>query len=368
MNVQTKQEQLNVALLGCGAVSTTYYGPALQELQQHGKVEVKALFDLDRQNMAGIQKLFPKAFCASSMDQLQDFDVDLAIVASPPPFHAEQTIQLLHAGIDVLCEKPMATSVADGEAMVAAAEQTQRMLAIGLVRRFFPAAQMIHQLLTLNLLGAVKSFTYYEGDFFSWPAQSASFFQRATAKGGVLLDIGVHVLDLLIWWWGQPVEVRYSDDAMGGIEANCHLHLKFAQGETGVVRLSRDCTLSNQLEIQCEQGTIRWPVKETDKIKLAFKDEDLGIDGFVYPHGAVQSSLVPRLANATFEQCFLSQLLSVASAVQGKREGVVTGADGLQSLRLIESCYRHRTLMEMSWFGEKEAVSARLRSDAVPSW
>ena len=44
---------------------------------------------------------------------------------------------------------------------------------------------------------------------------------------GYCLDIGVHALDLLSWWWGHPDEIVYEDDAMGGVEANCHIRFAF---------------------------------------------------------------------------------------------------------------------------------------------
>jgi predicted dehydrogenase len=90
----------------------------------------------------------------------------------------------------------------------------------------------------------VKSFEISEGGQFNWPAQSASFFQKSNSQGGVLADLGVHVLDLLIWWFGMPEKVGYEDDAMGGLEANCRLELEFAGGVSGTVRLSRDTQLS----------------------------------------------------------------------------------------------------------------------------
>jgi predicted dehydrogenase len=100
----------------------------------------------------------------------------------------------------------MALNVAEGEAMVKAASESQRILAIGLVRRFMPAAQAIHSIVSQKLLGDVKSFYFSEGRVFRWPVQSASYFR----DNGVLRDIGVHVLDLLIHWFGEPEEIIYE--------------------------------------------------------------------------------------------------------------------------------------------------------------
>ena len=185
------------------------------------------------------------------------------------------------------------------------------------------------------------------------------------AKGGVLLDIGVHLLDLLIAWWGQPVEVAYADDSMGGIEANCRLHLTFAQGHAGEVRLSRDCALPNRYRIQGTRGWVGWQVNEVNKLQIGFTDTDYSINGQLYQAGADPQRPTLEQPGFTFAQSFVRQLLNVAAAVQGKEALVVTGTEGLQSLRLIERCYQQRTLMDMPWLSPNEYAQARQLNHAV---
>lgn len=358
------QKVLNVALAGCGAVAATYYGPALQTLEKAHLVHVKALIDPDAASRMALHKRFPHAATWSGVDRIAAPEFDLAIVASPPHVHAEQTLALLRAGVAVLCEKPMAASPEAAEAMVAGAEAADRLLAIGMVRRFFPAAQMIYELLAAQTLGPVLSFTYAEGDPFTWPAQSDSFFRRSTAQGGVLMDVGVHVFDLLTWWWGVPVEVDYADDAMGGVEANCRAMLTFAGGHTGEVRLSRDGSLANLLEIRCARGMIRWDVKTTDRVQVAFDNVHLELDAAVLEQAGAGSLPIPR----SFEQSFLHQLLNVTAAVRGEEEARVPGAAGLPSLRLIAHCYATRRLLGMGWLGPEEQAAAHRLNRAGAAW
>src|SRR5689334_9536818 len=262
----TGSKPLNVALVGCGAVSSLYYAPALQALEKLGQLQVSALFDPNLANVGLIHKSFPGAKRIQNFDELSRLDLDLAIVASPPKFHAPQTVQLLRSGVNVMCEKPMALNAAEGEAMVTAASESQRLLAVGLVRRFMPAAQTIHNIVSQKSLGEVKSFYFSEGRVFRWPVQSASYFK----ENGVLRDIGVHVLDLLIYWFGEPEEIIYQDDTMGGVELNCHIHLKFAQGIRGEARLSRDLDFPNSCLIDCSGGQVNWQVDETNKLQVHF--------------------------------------------------------------------------------------------------
>lgn len=357
LNASSGWPPLKVALIGCGAVAQHYYTPALCELEQSGRLRVVALLDPSAVQMAALRKSFPHARPLSTLDTVTQQPIDLAIVASPPRFHAEQSIRLLEAGVAVLCEKPMATTVAEGERMVAAAANVRRVLAIGLMRRFFPATQTIRQVLAQGILGKVKTFVCQEGSHFQWPTRSASFFQRSAARGGVLLDIGVHLLDLLIWWWGPPVEVEYEDDSMGGVEANCRIRLRFAQGHSGEVRLSRDWPLANRYVIECERGWLSWQVHEAAKVQLGFTGVDHVLDGSLHQPAAQQRGL--GQPGFTFEQSFVNQVLDVAAAVQGQGQPLVSGAEGLHSLRLIEQCYQQRTVMPMPWLSANEQEMAR---------
>jgi predicted dehydrogenase len=363
----SKTEPLNVALIGCGAVSELYHAPALNELEKQHLLRVKALFDPTLDRVAELKRFFPAATPVTDLAQLPSLGLHLAVVASPPRFHAAQSIQLLQAGLSVFCEKPMASSVAEGEAMLEAAVAAPGLLAIGLFRRFFPATQTIRDLLARKVLGEVKTFYCYEGGRFEWPVQSASFFKKEMAQGGVLLDIGVHLLDLLIWWWGQPVEVIYEDDAMGGIEVNCRLTLKFAEGFSGQVRLSRDCTQPNRYVIQAEKGWLSWTVNEAEQIQIGFYETDFALNAQL--HENKTEGHLPTLGQPSFnfQQSFVNQFRNVVAAMQGTAPLVVPGEQGLKSLKLIEQCYRHRRLMAMPWLSEAEQQQAHQLSSGTLS-
>ena len=341
---------LGVALVGCGAVARLYHAPALAALAAEGTAEVRALLDPDASHVAELRALFPAAAHAERLADLAGLGVGLAIVASPPSFHAAQTRELLGAGLSVLCEKPLAPTVAEAQSIVEAARTARGVVAAGLFRRFFPATQTIRHLLAQGVIGDVRRFDCFEGGPFTWPARSPDFFARSGFSGGVLLDIGVHVLDLLGWWWGEPLDVDYEDDAMGGIEANCRLRLTFAAGFSGEVRLSRDWALPNRWVIEGSRGRIVWEANEADRLSLGFHGSDVTIDGRLSAAGAPAR---------TFEQSFTSQLANVVAAARGAAPLAVPADQALPSLALIERCYRGRRLMPMQWLGADEARTAR---------
>ena len=238
-----------------------------------GSLEVAALLDPVASHAALLRQAFPRARMAHQLSDLPWHEFDLAIVASPHALHAAQTIQLLAAGVSVLCEKPMATSVDDARAMIQAASAARGLLAIGLVRRFFPASRMIRHMLALGALGDITSFEFSEGSAsFGWPAASRGYFSKREAQGGVLMDIGVHALDLLQWWLGKTEVLEYADDAMGGIEANSLIRCRLECGAVGVVRLSRDCALESRYTVRGSRGWLSWQAGQVDHFELGFAD------------------------------------------------------------------------------------------------
>lgn len=352
---------VNIALLGCGSVSSIYHASALGQLEHSGVVRVAGIFDPDSESVTRLTERFPSARRMSSPDDLSG--VDLAIVASPPAFHARQTIDALRAGVNVLCEKPMASSVKEGVAMIAAAAESCGLLAIALVRRFLPATQAVRSILANHMLGELRSVVCFEGGPFRWPARSPSFFDRS--QGGVLLDVGAHILDLLVWWLGVPDGVDYEDDAMGGVEANCRFVLQYDSGVRVEGRLSRDWELPNRYLFDCAKGWMSWMPTEPESVQIGFHDTSFALDAELHDRAVSFGRPVAGRKSINFEQAFILQIRNVIDAIHGRASLVAPGAEALKSLRLIDECYRRRKLMHMAWLTDIESATARSKAGQV---
>src|SRR5579875_2564705 len=110
-----------MALIGCGAVSQTYYAPALRELQRENVVRLVALYDVRREAVEAMRAHFPDASVVPEIEECAQLGVELAVVASPTPNHSHPATRLPSLGMAVLCDKPLATSVAPAKAMIATA-------------------------------------------------------------------------------------------------------------------------------------------------------------------------------------------------------------------------------------------------------
>src|SRR6188768_2738241 len=100
---------VSVVLIGCGAVSQLFYRPAPRALADSGDLCVVALVDPNEKARNALSREFPLAKAVNQLTELAGINAQLAIIASPPKFHRAQVEAALAAGINVLCEKPMAS-------------------------------------------------------------------------------------------------------------------------------------------------------------------------------------------------------------------------------------------------------------------
>jgi predicted dehydrogenase len=250
------------------------------------------------------------------------------------------TVALLQHGIHVLVEKPMALTKSECNEMISASEKSQRKLAIGLVRRFYGVAQFVTQLVKEEAIGKINSFDAREGDVYSWPVASSFMFRKEAAGGGVLVDAGAHMLDLIIWWLGDYESVKYYDDAMGGVEADCELHLTMKNGAKGFVNLSRIRNLRNSIILYGDRGTIEVEVGLNSKIKLQFEDDTLYLTGQVFRDAKEVE---------TYEALMKRQVLDFVQAIHNNCQPYVSGDEAKRSVALIEECYRSRQFLAEPW-------------------
>lgn len=346
-------------LIGCGAVAQQFYLPTLRTLSAAGAIVVHSLVDPAESARAALGRTFSGAQQVATPTESRAGEGSLAIIATPPRFHHAQTVESVKRGWHVLCEKPMASTSLECQQMIDAARSANRLLAVGLYKRFFPSSRYIKELVDQEQLGPLRSFTISEGGPFRWPAASPSFFIKAQTPGGVLLDIGVHVLDLLLWWLNEPQSYSYFDDAMGGLETNSRVELTYANGARGAIHLSRDWNTPNLYRFVFERGIISWKVNDANGLTIQLKGSSSALRSqLITPISGALNEPAPRL-QPTNPQSFIAQLQNVVSAIQGREPLLISGEQGMRSLQFIESCYRNRQFLQQPWFTPEEAARAQ---------
>jgi predicted dehydrogenase len=182
-------------------------------LGNHGAALV-ALCDTDEVRLNELGNQFgvaPEYRFTDYKKMLADANLDLVSVCLPNYLHAEVSVAALDAGVNVLCEKPMAPTVPQAQEMLAAAGRNKRQIMIAYNYRYRADTQWIRRLISAGHLGSI----YHV--YAAWRREtgipgSGWFGNKQMAGGGALIDLGVHVLDLTMWLLGFPGVLTVSGD------------------------------------------------------------------------------------------------------------------------------------------------------------
>ncbi|MEJ7576970.1 MAG: Gfo/Idh/MocA family oxidoreductase [Pyrinomonadaceae bacterium] len=344
--------KLKLAIVGCGAVAEFFHLPASKLTD---KVEIAVLVD---RVLPRAQELATRYNVPSVADDYQAIagKVDAALVALPNNLHAPVTIDLLRRGVHVLVEKPMAFSIAECDEMITSAREANMTLAVGLVRRFYDSSQGVKGIIESGILGRITSFDLREGGVYRWAVATDAPFRRDISGGGALADTGAHTLDLLLWWLGDYETVDYYDDAMGGVEADCEIHLRMRGGVTGIVELSRTRKLRNTFIIRGERGALEIENEYDPQVSLTIKGQDFLLAGRVAP----RVKEVERITHNGWPvfDAFRRQFDDFADAVLSRRPPFIPGEEGRGAVELIETCYRTKRLLQLPWMTTSAAMVA----------
>jgi len=201
-------ERLRVGIVGAGAITQVAHLPVLKRLKQ---VEVAAICDPDVPKGRALAERFG---ILDTFDDIEDLlrlaELDAVLICSPNHLHESHVLASLSAGLHVLVERPIAMNAASAQKLARAAEKRERVLFTGMNHRYRPDVQLVRSFVQSGELGQVDS-VRGSWHLFKPSRQQAPWRQRRdTAGGGVLLDLGLGMLDLGLWLAGNPVPSRVS--------------------------------------------------------------------------------------------------------------------------------------------------------------
>ena len=233
------RKTLRIGLVGVGAAAQVSHIPVLKRMED---VELVALCDRDGEKAARVAAKFQVPTSTNRLDDLlADEDIDAIDICTPNFLHAPMASAALEAGKHVLCERPLARSADEARTMVKAARKADRILMCSVSHRFRPDAQLLRRFVDKGDLGQIfyakagwlRLRTQWDSD--EWRAQ------KRESGGGVVLDLGFHMIDLALWVLGNP--------AVESVTASVH-RLKKGEVEdsaTAFFRLEGGATLSLEL-------------------------------------------------------------------------------------------------------------------------
>jgi predicted dehydrogenase len=353
--VMRRAATLDLAVVGCGAVVERLYRGALRALEARRIARVCALVDPDLGRTTALLRQFPAARAFRTLDDALAFRrVALVIVTSPAGLHAEHAVAALGAGSDVLCEKPMAIGVADAERMVSASRAAGRILAVGMTRRMYPSVAAAREVIASGVLGTGLRFVHREGLVYEWPVATDAAFRRATAGGGVLVDLGSHALDLEATLLGALTVAGYADDAQGdGVETNCRIELDGPVAR-GVAQLSWNQPLVTALRITGTLGELVLDPRRVDALRWRRHGAAWNAHESVatWPSDLVIGGARGRPRD--HHDCIYYQLVAVLRAIVHGEDVPADGAEGLAIARSIDACYERPMPLRLPWLPDAE--------------
>jgi len=347
---------VRVGLIGCGKIGSIHIA-ALRSLPEAMLV---AVCDTSRDRAAAFAATTAARPFTDVATMLREAGVEVVLIGTPHPLHAEPAVRAAEAGAHVLVEKPMAATVADCDAMLAAARKSGVMLGVISQRRLFHPVARLRAAIDAGKIGnpALGVFQMY-----SWrdPSYYLSDPWRGkwdTEGGGVLVNQSAHHLDMLLWLMGPAAEVcgywsnvnhptvevddtavaslRFRSGALGsiitsvsqkpGIHAKIHIH--GSNGASVGVETDRGATfVAGMTTIVEPPVTDLWTVAGEEHLLATYQAEDrerfAAVDGTVYYHGL--------------------QIRDFLHAVREGRPPLVTGEDGRGVVELFTAIYQsHR--------------------------
>ena len=198
---------INVGIIGCGKIAQYRHIPEYCE-NEHTKIV--GFFDLDKKRTRELAGKFDAKAYSSYLELLANQDIEAVSVCTTNNTHAEITIAALYAGKHVLCEKPMAASLEDCQAMVDTSRQQGRILMIGQNQRLTKTHRYARKQIANGLIGEIVSFrtTFGHSGPENWsidPGADTWFFKKDLAVMGVMADLGIHKTDLIHYLTGQRI-------------------------------------------------------------------------------------------------------------------------------------------------------------------
>ena len=200
-----------IGIIGCGTIANSCHIPSYLRCED---AEIKYFCDIIPERAEAAVARYGCGIAVTDYhDVLADPEVTAISVCTPNKMHTVISIDALHAGKHVLCEKPAARTYAEAKAMQDAQHETGLTLNIGVVNRFNTAVNEIKKLIDAGELGEIYHVYVSFRDHRSIPGLGGAFTTKEIAGGGVLIDWGVHYLDIVMYCTGDPKPLTVSGKA-----------------------------------------------------------------------------------------------------------------------------------------------------------
>jgi len=331
------KKKYNFAIIGCGRIAQRH----AQHITNNGIL--KAVCDTDQIKANALATDY-KAKAYYNLDDVleNEKDIDVIAICTPNGLHSEQTIKSLRAGFNVLCEKPMAISVADAGQMISESLKANKLLFIVKQNRFNPPVVAIKNAIEKGKLGKI-----YSAQLNCFWNRNEAYYKNSDWKGTKKLDGGTlytqfsHFIDLFYWLVGDVKEVKakianYAHQGIIEFEDTGAVSLEFYNGALGTINYSVNSfgkNMEGSITIFGEKGTVKIGGQYLNELEYQ-NFEDFSADNL--PAGNPPNEYGEYKGSMSNHDKVYENVIKVLD----KKAVIATNAfEGMKSVEIIERIY-----------------------------
>jgi predicted dehydrogenase len=337
----TASEQIRYAIVGLGYISQVAMLPAFRNARRNSKLA--ALVSGDREKLQILGRRYHVGTLATYDEYdalLHSGEIDAVYIGLPNTLHAEYACRAAEAGVHVLCDKPLATTVAECEAMLRAAERVDVQLMTAYRLQFEPGNLATFDTLRGGKLGDLRYFTAQ----FSMQVKPGNIRTQGELGGGPLYDLGVYCINAARHvFQAEPIEVfaataqppatdlsgtkrKVTDKRFAEIEEMAAVTLRFPDDALASFICSFGAAEASAFQVWGSKGSLR-----LDEAFEMVGTKKLSVD----LSGAARPSKRTQSFPATDQ--FAPLLLHFSDCILHRRGVIPSGAEGMADIRVVEA-------------------------------
>jgi predicted dehydrogenase len=328
-------KKIRFALAGSGAIAPTH----AQALARIAEAELVAVYSRSADKGQVLAEQFNCQFYADYHEMLSKGGIDAVAICTPSGTHAEFAVRAAQAGKHVLIEKPIEISLEGADAIISACKQNQVQLGVIFQRRFSPGVVKLKELLSQGRLGKINYAGCYAKLYRSQEYYDSGAW-RGTWQldgGGVLMNQGIHYVDLLQYLAGPVVEITARCATVGHerieVEDAAAATVTFASGAIGVIEATTNAYpgLVSRIDLYGSEGSAI--IENDDLVYISLKSGEQFSTSVEADQVGVSS---PQVTDENHEQ----QFRQFIAALQNKETMNVSGSEVRKALEIILAMYK----------------------------
>ncbi|HEX9252205.1 MAG TPA: Gfo/Idh/MocA family oxidoreductase [Ignavibacteriaceae bacterium] len=321
-------EKVKIGVIGLGGVAQLVHLPNFAKIPN---AELTAVAETNKNRLLTISDKFNvKQRYSNYKDMLEKSDIQAVIIATPTSTHKDIAIDCFKAGKDVLIEKPMARTYQEAKQIFEAAKKSKKILMVGMNLRYRPDTMLLRSFINSNEIG--EPFYVKCGWIRKQSSSEKWFTKKEESGGGVITDLGIHIMDLALWLLGYPEISSVSAQ-------NFHHNTK------NVEDTSISCIKCNNKAVINMEVSWSLPVEKNHFFLDVFGTKGSFSSNPFRLYKKVENdyiNLTPTQVDTPtvlLKKSYLNELKSFIGAIIGLNPNFSTGEEAMQRMKIIEAMY-----------------------------